>query len=34
MAAASVLTIVPTMIMFALASRWIVEGLTSGAVKG
>ena len=34
MAAAAVLTIVPTMVMFALASRWIVEGLTSGAVKG
>ncbi|GAA1845625.1 carbohydrate ABC transporter permease [Microlunatus capsulatus] len=34
MAAAAVLTIVPTMLMFALASRWIVEGLTSGAVKG
>jgi multiple sugar transport system permease protein len=34
MAAASVLTIIPTMVMFALASRWIVEGLTSGAVKG
>lgn len=34
MAAASVLTIVPTMLMFAAASRWIVEGLTSGAVKG
>ncbi|SDR74490.1 multiple sugar transport system permease protein [Friedmanniella luteola] len=34
MAAAAVLTIVPTMAMFALASRLIVEGLTSGAVKG
>ena len=34
MAAAAVLTIVPTMVMFALASRWIVQGLTSGAVKG
>lgn len=33
MSAAAVLTILPTMVMFALASRWIVEGLTSGAVK-
>ncbi|UNK71237.1 carbohydrate ABC transporter permease [Microbacterium sp. H1-D42] len=33
MAAAAVLTILPTMVMFALASRWIVAGLTSGAVK-
>ncbi len=33
MAAAAVLTILPTMVLFALASRWIVEGLTSGAVK-
>jgi len=28
-----VLTILPTMLLFALASRWIVEGLTAGAVK-
>lgn len=34
MAAAAVLTILPTMLMFAFASRYIVEGLTSGAVKG
>ena len=33
MSAAAVLTILPTMLMFALASRWIVQGLTSGAVK-
>lgn len=33
MSAAAVLTILPTMVMFALASRWIVQGLTSGAVK-
>lgn len=33
MSAAAVLTILPTMAMFALASRWIVQGLTSGAVK-
>jgi multiple sugar transport system permease protein len=33
MAAAAVLAILPTMVMFALASRWIVQGLTSGAVK-
>ena len=34
MAAAAVLTVVPTMVLFAVASRWIVQGLTSGAVKG
>lgn len=34
MSAAAVLSIVPTMVMFAFASRWIVAGLTQGAVKG
>ncbi|UFU02912.1 carbohydrate ABC transporter permease [Ruania suaedae] len=34
MSAAAVLTILPTMVMFALASKWIVQGLTAGAVKG
>jgi multiple sugar transport system permease protein len=34
MSAAAVLTIVPTMVMFAFASKYIVQGLTSGAVKG
>lgn len=34
MAAAAVLTILPTMLLFAFASKWIVEGLTSGATKG
>lgn len=34
MSAASVLTVIPTMLLFALASRWIVAGLTAGAVKG
>lgn len=34
MSAAAVLTIIPTMIMFAFASKYIVQGLTSGAVKG
>jgi multiple sugar transport system permease protein len=34
MSAAAVLTILPTMVMFALASKWIVAGLTTGAVKG
>ena len=33
MSAAAVLSIVPTMILFAFASRYIVEGLTAGAVK-
>lgn len=34
MSAAAVLTIVPTMVLFAFASRHIVQGLTSGAVEG
>jgi multiple sugar transport system permease protein len=34
MSAAAVLTIVPTMVLFAFASRHIVQGLTAGAVKG
>lgn len=34
MSAAAVLTILPTMVMFAFASRWIVAGLTQGATKG
>lgn len=34
MSAAAVLAIIPTMGLFALASRYIVQGLTSGAVKG
>lgn len=34
MAAAAVLTVVPTLIMFAFASKYIVQGLTAGAVKG
>lgn len=34
MSAAAVLTILPTMILFAFASRYIVQGLTAGAVKG
>jgi multiple sugar transport system permease protein len=34
MTAAAVLTIIPTMVMFAFASKYIVQGLTSGAVKG
>jgi multiple sugar transport system permease protein len=33
MSAAAVLTILPTMVLFALASKWIVQGLTAGAVK-
>jgi multiple sugar transport system permease protein len=34
MSAAAVLTIVPTMVLFAFASRHIVQGLTAGAAKG
>ncbi|MFB7249826.1 carbohydrate ABC transporter permease [Microbacterium sp. NPDC056234] len=33
LSAAAVVTILPTMVLFALASRWIVQGLTAGAVK-
>ncbi|WP_094770435.1 carbohydrate ABC transporter permease [Microbacterium gorillae] len=33
MSAAAVLAVIPTMVLFALASKWIVEGLTAGAVK-
>jgi multiple sugar transport system permease protein len=33
MSAAAVLSIIPTMILFAVASRYIVQGLTAGAVK-
>jgi ABC-type glycerol-3-phosphate transport system permease component len=32
--AATVISIVPTILLFSLLQRWIVEGLTSGAVKG
>jgi len=32
-AAAAVLTIVPTVALFALVQRWLIEGLTAGAVK-
>lgn len=34
MSTASVLAIIPTMLMFAFASRHIIEGLSTGAVKG
>lgn len=34
MSAAAVLTVLPTMVLFAFASRWIVAGLTQGAAKG
>ncbi len=34
LSSAAVLTIVPTLIMFAFASKYIVQGLTAGAVKG
>ena len=34
MSAAAVLTVVPTLIMFAFASKYIVQGLTAGSVKG
>lgn len=34
MSAAAVLTIIPTMVLFAFASKWIVAGLTQGATKG
>ncbi|MFC5448959.1 carbohydrate ABC transporter permease [Paenibacillus aestuarii] len=34
MSAGTVLSVLPTIILFALAQRFIVEGLTQGAVKG
>lgn len=34
LSAAAVLTVIPTMVLFAFASRWIVSGLTAGATKG
>jgi multiple sugar transport system permease protein len=34
LSAAAVLTILPTMVLFAIASKYIVQGLTSGSVKG
>jgi multiple sugar transport system permease protein len=34
LSAAAVLTIVPTLLMFGFASKYIIEGLTAGAVKG
>ena len=33
-AAAAVLTIVPTILLFSFVQKWLVEGLTAGAVKG
>ncbi|MEL4359260.1 MULTISPECIES: carbohydrate ABC transporter permease [unclassified Luteococcus] len=34
LSAAAVLAVLPTMILFGIASRWIVSGLTAGATKG
>jgi multiple sugar transport system permease protein len=34
LAAATVLSILPTMVLFAFAQRFLVEGLTAGSVKG
>ncbi|MDQ0851631.1 ABC-type glycerol-3-phosphate transport system permease component [Arthrobacter sp. B3I9] len=34
MSAAAVLTVVPTLAIFAFASKFIVQGLTAGSVKG
>ncbi|MEV0383665.1 carbohydrate ABC transporter permease [Nonomuraea sp. NPDC050643] len=34
MAAATVLSVLPTLVLFAVIRRYIVEGLTAGAVKG
>jgi ABC-type glycerol-3-phosphate transport system permease component len=33
LAAASVLTIIPVMVVFAFVQRWLIEGLLAGAVK-
>jgi ABC-type glycerol-3-phosphate transport system permease component len=32
--AATVISIIPTILLFSMLQKWIVEGLTSGAVKG
>lgn len=34
LSAAAVLTVLPTMVLFGIASKWIVAGLTAGATKG
>jgi multiple sugar transport system permease protein len=34
MSAGTVLSVIPTVILFAFAQRFIVEGLTQGAEKG
>ncbi|MGP9538070.1 carbohydrate ABC transporter permease [Brachybacterium sp. AOP43-C2-M15] len=34
LSAAAVLTVIPTMVLFGIASKWIVAGLTAGATKG
>jgi len=34
MSAATVVSVIPTLVMFAGIRRYIVEGLTAGAVKG
>jgi multiple sugar transport system permease protein len=34
MAAATVISVLPTLVLFAAIRRYIVEGLTAGAVKG
>ncbi|MET3291575.1 carbohydrate ABC transporter permease [Brevibacillus fluminis] len=34
MSAATVLSVLPTMVLFAVCQRYLVEGLTQGAVKG
>lgn len=33
-AAAAMLSTIPIMIVFLLANRWLVSGLSAGAVKG
>ncbi len=32
--AATVITIIPTIVLYAFLQRWVVEGLTAGSVKG
>jgi multiple sugar transport system permease protein len=34
MSAGTVLSVIPTVLLFAIAQRYIVEGLTQGAEKG
>lgn len=34
MAAGTIMALIPTMILFSFAQKYMIEGLTAGAVKG